>query len=205
MQFTVEFQADHLAAILEAVRNEVATPQQMLGSIGESLFNANQHRQAQGLAPDGTPWRPLSPMTIGTATWNAQKESFRKKGQLSLATARQVQARKGSRMLYAHGDMLESFNYQVQGNSLRLGFSDQKAVWHHFGTGTFGPRGSPYTISPKKAKALAFGGLVRKRVNHPGIPGRQLVGFPASDRQLTGELIRDHLTLVLNRVRRPSK
>ncbi|BEV15820.1 phage virion morphogenesis protein [Herbaspirillum sp. DW155] len=179
MQFTVEFQADHLAAILEAVRKEVATPQEMLVSIGEELFNANQHRHAQGLAPDGMPWKPLSPMTLAT--------------------------RKGGRILRVRGDMLESFNYQVQGNSLRLGFSDQKAVWHHFGTGTYGPRGSRYTISPKKAKALAFGGLMRKRVSHPGIPARQLIGFPASDRELTGNVIRDHLTEALNRVRSRNK
>ncbi|MBO9538733.1 phage virion morphogenesis protein [Herbaspirillum sp.] len=172
MQFTVEFQADHLTAVMEVIRQEVATPQQMLGSIGETLYNANQHRHAQGLAPDGSPWKPLAPMTLAN--------------------------RRGSRMLYGHGDMLGSFNYQVQGNNLRLGFSDQKAVWHHDGT-------RPYVIIPKKAKALAFAGMFRKRVNHPGLPSRKLVGFPASDQQLTGELIQDHLTLVLNRVRRPGK
>lgn len=97
--------------------------------------------------------------------------------------------------------MLGSFNYQVQGAELMLGFSDQKAVWHHFGTGTFGPKGTAYTISPKKAKALAFGGLFRKRVIHPGIPARQLVGFPSSDQRLVADVIEDHLTAVLNRVR----
>ena len=55
-------------------------------------------------------------------------------------------------LLSDHGDMLGSFNYQVQGTELKLGFSDQKAVWHHFGTGTYGPKGAAYTITPKKAK-----------------------------------------------------
>jgi hypothetical protein len=82
-----------------------------------------------------------------------------------------------------------------------LGFSDQKAIWHHFGTGTHRNGGSAYTISPKKAKALAFAGLVRKRVTHPGIPARLLVGFPASDQWLVVDTIEDHLTRVLNRVR----
>lgn len=200
MQFTFEFQADHLIRALEAVRLEIATPQEMLGSLGESLLRVNQERHNQGLAPDGSKWKELSPMTIGNAIWKSQAESFRKKGQMSLATAKKVQARK-SRILYGNGDMLGSFNYQVQGEELKLGFSDEKAVWHHFGTGSYGPKGSPYTISPKKAKALAFGGLVVKRVNHPGIPSRKLVGFPASDKQLVGEVIEDHLTKVLNRVR----
>ena len=119
---------------------------------------------------------------------------------MSLATATKVLEKK-RRILYDHGDMLGSFNYQVQGTELKLGFSDQKAVWHHFGTGTYGPKGAAYTITPKKAKALAFGGLFRKRVTHPGIPARQLVGFPSSDQRLVGDVIEDHLTAVLNRVR----
>ena len=200
MQFTIEFQADHLARSMEAVRLEIATPDQMLRSIGETLKPVNEDRHAQGLAPDGTKWKELSPMTIGSAVWKSQDDSFRKNGQMSLATAQKVQAKK-SRILYANGDMLGSFNYQVQGTELKLGFSDQKAVWHHFGTGTYGPKGAAYTITPKKAKALAFGGLFRKRVTHPGIPARQLVGFPSSDQRLVGDVIEDHLTAVLNRVR----
>lgn len=190
MQFTVEFQADHLTRAMEAVRLAIATPQEMLGSLGESLFRVNQERHDQGLAPDGTKWKEASPMTIGSAVWKSQAVSFRKK----------VQAKK-RRILYDHGDMLRSFNYQVQGAELKLGFSDQKAVWHHFGTGTYGPKGSAYTITLKKAKALAFGGLFRKRVTHPGIPARQLVGFPSSDQRLVADVIEDHLTAVLNRVR----
>lgn len=168
MQFTIQIQADHLARALEAVRLEIATPQQMLGSLGESLLRVNQERHDKGLAPDGTKWKELSPLTL------AQK--------------------KKKRILYENGDMLESFNYQIQGNELALGFSDRKAIWHHSGT-------SPYTITPKKAKALAFGGLFRKRVNHPGLPARPLIGFPSSDQQLVADVIEDHLTAVLNRVR----
>ncbi|MDR2219330.1 MAG: phage virion morphogenesis protein [Methylobacillus sp.] len=172
MQFTVEFQVDHLERALEAVRQEIATPQQMLGSLGESLLQANKERHEKGLAPDGTPWKERSPMTKS----------------------------RRARLLYDNGDMLGSFNYQVQGSALRLGFSDRKAIWHHGGTGTYAG-GSPYTISPVKAKALHFGGMFRARVTHPGIPARPLVGFPASDRQLVTDVIEDHLTLVLNRVR----
>jgi phage gpG-like protein len=167
MLFTVEFQADHLSRALEAVRLEIATPQEMLGSLGESLLRVNQERHDQGLAPDGSKWKELSPLTL--------------------------QSKRKPKMLYDHGDLLR-FHYQVEGDSLRLGTNDWKASFHHFGT-------KPYTITAKKAKALKFGGMYRKRVNHPGLPARQLVGFPASDRQLVGDVIEDHLTAVLNRVR----
>ena len=49
MQFTLEFQADHLTAVMEAVRREIATPVEMLGSIGEALFIVNQERHNKGL------------------------------------------------------------------------------------------------------------------------------------------------------------
>ncbi|MDR2837166.1 MAG: phage virion morphogenesis protein [Azonexus sp.] len=167
MQFTIEFQTNHLVRALEAVRLEIATPQQMLGSLGESLLRVNQERHAQGLAPDGSPWKELSPLTL--------------------------QTKRKPRMLFDHGDLLR-FQYQVEGDALRLGTNDWKAVFHHFGT-------KPYTITPKKAKALKFAGMVRKRVNHPGLPARPLVGFPTSDQQLATDIIEDHLTAALNRVR----
>ncbi len=167
MQYAIEFQVSHLARALEAVRREIATPQEMLGSLGESLLRVNQERHDAGLAPDGTKWKELSPLTL--------------------------QTKRKSKMLFDHGDLLR-FHYQVDGDTLRIGTNDWKAVFHHFGT-------KPYTITPKKAKALKFGGMFRKRVNHPGLPSRQLVGFPPSDQQLVSDVIEDHLSAVLINVR----
>lgn len=173
MQFTVDFQADHLVSIMEAVRREIATPQEMLTSIGKLLFKVNQERHDQGLDPDGAPWKPLSPSTLA--------QGDRKGGPLNKT-----------------GHMLQSFHNQVVGNELVLSFDGSRdamlAAIHHGGTG-------PYVITPVKYKALNIGGVYRKRVNHPGLPARRLVGFPESDRTLVGEVIKDHLTAVLNRVR----
>lgn len=213
MQIDLQFQTDHLTRVLEAVRQEIATPQQMLGSIGESLLNVNQDRHAKGLAPDGSKWKPLAPLTLGTKVWAAQKKAYKgdgvykghngKAGAHSLAVAAKVRSR--TAILRDSGQMLDSFNYQVQGDTLRFGFDGarnaQLASWHHNGTGSFGPAGKPYLIRPVNKKALGFAGLVVKRVNHPGIPARPLVGFPASDRKLVGEVVTDHLKLVLQRAR----
>ena len=173
MQYTIEFQADHLNKVLEAVRREIATPAQMLGSIGESLLRVNQDRHNAGLAPDGTKWKELSELTL--------KEK-----------------RKGG-ILNKTGEMLQSFNYQVEGSdTLILGFDGtrnaQLAIWHHNGT-------DPYKIEPKNGKVLKFAGIVAKHVNHPGLPSRQLVGFPVSDQKLTVDVIEDHLLNVLNSAR----
>lgn len=201
MQFQYEIQADHLIRALDAVGHALVTPAQLLASLGESLLRVNDERHSQGLAPDGTRWAPLKPSTLGSAIWKAQGKTFRKNGTMSLATARKVVAKKGNRILYDSGDLLR-FQYQVDGASVVVGTNDWKAIFHHAGTGTYGPKGSTYTITPKTAKALAFNGLVRKRVTHPGIPARQLVGFPDSDRRLVGEVLDDHLTAVLQRANR---
>jgi hypothetical protein len=170
MQFTIEFQADHLSKILEVVREEVATPEQMLGSIGESLLRVNQERHDQGVDPDGKPWAPLAESTIAAGK--------RKGGPLKRT-----------------GRMLANFKYQARGDTLRLGFDNGDgfpAVFHQDGS-------RPHVISARKAKALKFGGVYRKRVNHPGLPARRLVGFPESDQQLVAEVAADHLQLVFIR------
>jgi phage gpG-like protein len=171
MQFDIELNADHLTSVLEVVRREIATPKQMLVSLGESLQRVNLDRHNAGLAPDGSKWKELSELTL--------KEK-----------------RKGG-ILNKTGDMLNSFNYKIQGSdTLRLGFNgnweSKLAFWHHNGT-------EPYLIEPLKKRALSFGGITVKRVNHPGLPSRPLVGFPVSDQQLTTNVLEDHLTAVLRR------
>ena len=173
MQFTVEFKADYLVRAYEAVCHEIAAPEQMLGSIGESLLIVNKDRHGKGLAPDGTPWKALASST--------QAEGGRKGGPLNKT-----------------GRMLQSFHYQVQADTLKLSFDGERdgklAAIHHGGS-------DPYTITATKAKALKFGGLLRKRVHHPGLPARQVVGFPVADQKLTADVIGDHLTAILNHVR----
>ena len=197
MHFSFDFQTDHLKQILEATRREIATPQEMLGSVGDALLRVNNRRHEQGLAPDGTKWKPLAPLTIGGEAWKKQSDGERKSKTVSIAGARKAASR---RILYQNGDLLR-FHYQVNGDTMNLGTNDRKAVWHHSGTGTHGPTGKPYVIKPVNKKALGFAGLVVKRVNHPGIPARPLVGYPESDERLVGSVLTDHLTAVLNRVR----
>jgi len=197
MQFEIEFETSHLDRVLEAARREIASPDEMLGGIGEELLRVNRRRHAQGVDPEGNYWKPLSPLTLGSAVWKNQDESFRKSKSLSIETARKVRSKRGG-VLRNTGRMLASFNYQVSSDTLIMGFDGARdaklAGWHHGGT-------DPYTIVPKEKKALSFAGIVRKRVNHPGLPKRELVGFPDSDKLLVENVTVDYLTRVLNRVR----
>lgn len=201
MHIVIDLQATHLFEALERARVSVAEPEELLASFGESLQRRNSERHAQGLDPDGNQWTPLSPLTLGNAVARA-KGGRLKNGSMSLAVARKAIERKTRKgILRESGDMLNDLHYQVDSSELRLGFDDPKAAWHHHGTGTHGPKGAPYEIRPRVAKALAFAGLVVKRVNHPGLPARKLLGFPAEDRQLVEELAADHLMAVLKGVR----
>lgn len=147
MHFEFDFSASHLTRALSAVRQLVQS-EEMLGSIGESLLRVHRKRHDQGLAPDGTRWKELSPATL--------------------------KRKRTPKMLYEHGDLLR-FHYQVEGDTLRLGTNDWKGVFHHFGT--------------------------RRTARHPGLPARPLAGFPASDHQLVGDLLADHLHRALRQAR----
>jgi phage gpG-like protein len=180
---------------LRAARGEIEQPDKMLDSIGEMLLRANRKRHKANLAPDGSPWKTLSPLTIGAKVWKKQKESFRKNKSMSLATVRRVRA---GGILRDTGDMLSSLTYQVNGDELRLWFDGSResklAGFHQFGT-------APHLITPRQRQALAFAGIVTKRVNHPGLPKRELIGFPDADRDLVETIATDHLTRVLKRAR----
>ncbi|MDR2838924.1 MAG: phage virion morphogenesis protein [Azonexus sp.] len=143
MHFEIDFSAAHLIRSLAAVR-QVISSEELLRSMGGSLVDVHVRRHEQALAPDGTRWKELSPTT-------------RKK-------------KRKLRILYEHGDLLR-FQYQVEGNTVRIGTNDWKGIFHHFGT--------------------------RRTVRHPGLPARPLAGFPASDQQIVADLVADHLTAAL--------
>jgi phage gpG-like protein len=202
MQYSVSFDFSNLHQVQRSVQRALQRPQQLLSTIGESLLIRNQDRHLAGLAPDGTPWTPLAPATLHAIVERRQHQVTRIGGKKSGAQSdfRAAQKIMGSkRILFDHGDLLR-FHYQLQGRQVVIGTNDYKAVWHHFGTGSKGPSGQSYEIRPKVAKALHFGGRFAKRVLHPGVPARPLVGMPAGDAQDIADLTAEHLTTVLRRL-----
>lgn len=155
MQFEIEFETRHLVKMLEIARQEIAKPDDILGSIGESLFRANSKRHNAGKDPDGKDWRELSAATLA--------KGKRKGGPLKRT-----------------GRMLASLNYAVSDDTLILGFDEPRVEGRLPG---FHQRGHDKTD------------------RHPGLPKRQLLGFPQSDKDLVEHVTVDHLTRVLNSVR----
>lgn len=79
-----------------------------------------------------------------------------------------AKARQG-RALQDTGQLAASISTKAGNDFARIGTNKTYAAIHHFGGKT-----SAHKIVVKKKKALAFGGIVRKSVNHPGstIPAR---------------------------------
>ena len=181
MQIKIEWQEKDLLVTLQKIQRVLGGKNAILQSIGETLLNTNRARHAQQIGPDGTPWQPLSSSTI-TARVSKKKSAKAKE-----------QARRSGRILFNSGDMMRDFIYQVQGDVVVIGFRQTIAAYHHFGTGTHGPKGSAYTILPKNKRALAFAGIVRKKVIHPGSPSRPLIGMPDSDVSLIKDVVSEHV------------
>ena len=146
MTAEIRIDFDRIEEQLAAVQATI-TPGAMLKGIGEAgKYWVNQNFELDGALVGG--WEPLSPNTIA--------------------------GRKGgsSRPLQDTGNLRQSFDYRISGNTVRIGTSVQYASFHDEGTG-------PYDIYPVHAKSLAFmtaGGMIfAKHVAHPGIPQRRML------------------------------
>lgn len=109
--------------------------------------------------------------------------------------------KKGNKPLIGAGKFLSgpSLHYNVAGNTLTLGSSAVYAAIHQFGGQT-----KPHAILPVKKQALAFGGKVVKKVNHPGskIPARPFLPVTQSGelapaaQQVVTEVIAEYLEMM---------
>jgi phage gpG-like protein len=189
MNVLIDFKLDDYIHKLNSAAAALAKPQELLGSIGTALVIKNRDRHDKGLAPDGTPWKPLARSTMNayldSKIHKLTKIASKTQGaRSSLSVAAKL--RSGRRVLREHGDLLRGLYYQVDGNSVQVIMSDPKAKFHQEGT-------KPYVIRPKVAKALGFGGIARMRVNHPGLPARPLLGFPDGDKDKVTATVDDYV------------
>lgn len=113
-----------------------------------------------------------SPLMAGIAQelLTQTEERFAEEGpgwpQLAPSTAEQ----RGSAhpILQVTGALARSFLPSSGKDFAQISSNDPRAPWHFYGT-------APYVIRPRNKKALAFGNVLTKKVNHPGLPARPML------------------------------
>lgn len=96
-----------------------------------------------------------------------------------------VKSRPGGAPLIDSGILRNSIHSAWDNNEAQVGTNVKYAAIHQFGGKT-----KPHKIKPVMKKALAFGGVVRKSVNHPGseIPARPFLQLTPQDE---GDILED--------------
>ena len=122
-------------------------------------------------------WQPLARSTTEARVDRLAKGSkggIRKDGRISQGVARRASE---FRILQDTGQLAASVATDYDARQAVIGSNKEYAAIHQFGGKT-----KPHTIKPVKKKALAFGGTVRRIVNHPGsdIPARPFLPVTAS-------------------------
>ena len=99
-------------------------------------------------------------------------------------------AAEGGKTLTDEAFLRRSIDYAATPDKVMVGSNLPYARIHQEGGKT-----SPHVIRPKRKKALAFGGIVRKKVNHPGsdIPARPYLGVSKEDMEEVRETMADFL------------
>ena len=89
-------------------------------------------------------------------------------------------------MLQVSGLLASSIQPNFGDDYAEVGTNKAYAPVHQFGS-------RPYQIRPRNRKALAFGGITRKKVNHPGVPARPFLGLSAQHKADIVEAITNYL------------
>lgn len=123
----------------------------------------------------------------GRPKWvDLQNVSFKRAGFTKTKTHKWVYLKRNSKPGYSilqdSGALARSITSAFDGNSATVGTNVLYAAIHQFGGQT-----KAHLIRAKNAKALAFGGVFRKSVNHPGskIPARPFLTIsPAGEQKI---------------------
>ena len=127
------------------------------------------HRGLGRLLKNATNARPMM-RAIATEMTSITEDNFERE---SFGSDRWEKSQRATdengKTLQKRGQLAASITSQVGNDFARIGSNKKYAAIHHLGGKT-----KAHKIRPKKKKALAFGGLVLKSVNHPGsdIPAR---------------------------------
>lgn len=161
----VSSNSDQVSAKLRQAAKRVSNMLPVYQDIGAAVERSTDQRFAREQAPDGTPWRDLSPNT-----WASKRN--RKK-------------------LNETGQMRDSLSYSASATEAIIGFADKKARWHQFGTRPY----TIVPKNARMLRFMTPGGPVfASQVRHPGIPARPMLGISREDQREIEQIIVDHET-----------
>ena len=163
-QVRVEADDRQVQAMLGRAVRRLRNMQPLYDDIGAYMERSMVRRFQLQQAPDGTPWRDLSPNT-----WASKRNR---------------------KILNETGQMRDSLAYEATGTEVIIGFADKKARWHQFGTRpyTITPKNARML-----AFMTAGGPAFATQVNHPGIPARPMLGLSRANVQEIGSIVGDHI------------
>jgi len=183
----IAIQTEQLEATVERLMTAVANASPVMGEIAHIMWDAVEENFRQEVRPQ---WLGLAPSTL-QARVGGQLQRGRgkfKSGAWSLALGQRVA--RSIKILQASGRLASSITPSHDATTATVSTNVVYAAIQNFGGTT-----SPHVIEPKNAKALHFGGIFAKRVNHPGskIPARPFMMITDGDARLIEEAMANYL------------
>ena len=155
-----------------------------LNKVGEIIKRDHYQRLERGEGVDGSQMKSLSPNTISA---KGNNKILVDTGQMRNLVI--DKASKTNQAVVIH----PGEKRQYKGTSVTM---SDVGGFHQKGT-------SPYTITPKKARILAFQGsdgmVFTKKVNHPGLPKREWFGISNDANQRSERLMEERIEQELRR------
>lgn len=163
---SIDFNPSRAIAGLSGLDAGLRDTTPLMEQLSEYLWRSTGYRFKSQTDPEGTPWQALSPRYLETKSRNKD------------------------RILTLRGYLRSSFVKKHDAKTARVGSNSVIAAIHQFGGRT-----RPHVIEPRYKKALAFGGAVRKSVQHPGsdMPARPFLGLSEADRNEIREIAIDFM------------
>lgn len=177
--FDVEFNSQAAQDALNTYAQGMGDMKILLADIGEYLLRTHMQRFKTQTAPDGTPWRALSP---------AYKKSKKKNK---------------DRILFLDGYLANTLRYQIDNDELRLGTNRPYGAIHQFGgeiniaartrTLFFKRKGNGVGNRFVKKKNSDFAQDAQGKAYKINITARPFLGTSDADNQEILNIIIDHL------------
>lgn len=187
----ISIQTDQLETTLTRLAAAVTNATPAMNEISGIMWDAVEENFAQQGRPH---WLGLKPETVQQRVGGqlTKGRGVHKSGAWSLKLGQRVA--RSIKILQASGRLAASITPAYDATSARVGTNVVYAAIQHFGGQT-----RPHTILPKNGKALRFGNVIVKKVNHPGskIPARPFLSITESDGVLIEEAMANYLRGVI--------